>query len=135
MNYYNDIWFWRASDQAAGARHLRDRPHSNGDMDETTRPGVLRSLLLNLLRVMGLADQPVEARTAEELPERQDCACGDGEFGYREPVLDDGAWALRCPECGYLDRLEWLSEEARPLVLGLARRRRLLLRTRTATKS
>jgi hypothetical protein len=50
-------------------------------------------------------------------------------------VLDDGEWALRCPECGHLDRLEWLSEEARLLVLGLARRRRLLLRTRRAAKS
>jgi hypothetical protein len=70
MNYYNDIWFWRASDQAAGARHLRDRPHSSGDMDETPRPGVIRSLLLHLLSAIGLAEQPVEARTAEQLPER-----------------------------------------------------------------
>ena len=70
-----------------------------------------------------------------EGPQEEDCGCGDGEFGYREPVLDDGEWALRCPECGHLDRLEWLSEEARPLVLGLARRRHLLLRTRRAAKS
>jgi hypothetical protein len=132
MNYYNDIWFWRASDQAAVAQHLRDRPHANGDPDETARPGLIRSLLLHLLRVMGLAEQPVEATAADVLPERQDCACGDGEFGYREPVLDDGEWALRCPECGHLDRLEWLSDEARPLVLGLARRRSLLLTGKAA---
>jgi hypothetical protein len=24
MNHYCDIWFWRASDQEAVARHLRD---------------------------------------------------------------------------------------------------------------
>ncbi|MBA2534360.1 MAG: hypothetical protein H0V21_05075 [Rubrobacter sp.] len=132
MNYYNDIWFWRASDHAAVARHIRDRPHANSNTDETPRPGLIRSFLLPLLRVMGLAKQPVEARAAEELPERQDCACGDGEFGYREPVLEDGEWALRCPECGHLDRLEWLSDEARLLVLGLARRRSLLLRRKAA---
>jgi len=135
MNYYNDIWYWRASDQAAVARHLTDRPHSNGDKNETTRPGPIGSFLLHLLRLMGLAEQPLETRAVEELPERQDCDCGDGEFGYREPVFDDGEWALRCPECGHLDRLEWLSEETRPLVLGLARRRRLLLRTRRAAES
>jgi len=78
-----------------------------------------------------LAKQPVEARATEEVPERQDCACGDGEFGYKEPVLEDGEWALRCPECGHLDRLEWLSE-ARPLVLGLARRRSVLLMRKEA---
>jgi len=72
----------------------------------------------------GLAEKPVEARPPEykEMPVRKSCGCGGEEFGYREPVLDDGEWVLRCPECGRLDRLRWLSEEARPLALGLARR-------------
>jgi hypothetical protein len=72
----------------------------------------------------GLAERPVEARPPEykERPVRESCGCGGEEFGYREPVRDDGEWVLRCPECGRLDRLRWLSEEARPLALGLARR-------------
>jgi hypothetical protein len=75
----------------------------------------------------GLAKQPVEARPVEqeETPVRESCDCGgEEEFQYREAVLDDGEWVLRCPECGQLDRLYWLSDEARSLVLGLARRRR-----------
>ena len=133
MNYYNDVWFWRASDQAAVARHLRDRPPTTREPDKMPRPGLIRSSLLHLLRAVGLAEQPVGPRWAEELPARQDCACGDGEFGYREPVLGDGEWALRCPECGHLDRLEWLSDEARPLVLELARRRSLMMRKAAKT--
>jgi hypothetical protein len=74
----------------------------------------------------GLAKQPVQARPVdqEETPLRESCDCGgEEEFEYREAVLDDGEWVLRCPECGHLDRLYWLSEDARSLVLGLARRR------------
>ncbi|HSK86669.1 MAG TPA: hypothetical protein VK902_25175, partial [Rubrobacter sp.] len=55
------------------------------------------------------------------------------EFQYREAVLDDGEWVLRCPECGHLDRLHWLSEEARSLVLGVAQRRRRLWLRREVT--
>ncbi|MEJ7840796.1 MAG: hypothetical protein WKF95_03430 [Rubrobacter sp.] len=85
-----------------------------------------------MLRMVGLAGQPVQARPVEreETPVRESCDCGgEEEFEYREAVLDDGQWVLRCPECGHLDRLLWLSDEARPLVLAVAqRRRRLLLR-------
>jgi hypothetical protein len=126
MNYYCDIWFWRASDQAEVARHLRDRDWPTGEPDTPRRPGLLRSALLSMLSIIGLAQQPVEAREdeQEELPVRESCECGGGEFQYREAVLDDGEWVLRCPECGHLDRLYWLEGEARSLVLGLARRRR-----------
>ena len=126
MNYYCDIWFWRASDQAEVARHLRDRDWPAGEADLQRRPGLLRSALLSMLSITGLAQQPVEAREVEqeELPVRKSCDCGDEkEFQYREAVLDDGEWVLRCPECGHLDRLQWLSDETRSLVLGLARRR------------
>ena len=134
MNYYCDVSFWRASDQAAVARHLTDRPSTNGDPDITAGPGLIRSSLRSLLRVAGLVKWPVEANPVVELPAQEGCACeADGEFGYREPVLDDGEWALRCLECGHLDRLRWLSDEARPLVLGLAKRR-WVLRTRKAAK-
>ncbi|MDQ4128805.1 MAG: hypothetical protein M3151_12805 [Actinomycetota bacterium] len=72
----------------------------------------------------GLSEGPVEARPVEreEAPVRESCGCGSEGFEYREAVLDDGVWVLRCPGCGHLDRLGWLSAEARPLVLGLARR-------------
>src|SRR5215217_466654 len=94
MNHYCDMWFWRASDQEAVARHLRDRT--------TSVPDTLRRASLL----------------------RESCDCGgEEEFQYREAVLDEGEWVLRCPECGHLDRLYWLSEDARSLVLGLARRR------------
>jgi hypothetical protein len=86
-----------------------------------------------MLRTAGLAEQPVEAKPLEreETPVRESCGCGGEEFQYREAVLDDGEWVLRCPECGHLDRLRWLSDEARALVLGMARRRRRLRLRRT----
>ena len=127
MNYYCDIWFWRASDQAAVARYLTERDRINGVPDPPRRSGVLRSALLSVLSIIGLAEQPVERGPAEqeEMPVRESCECGgEKEFQYREAVLDGGEWVLRCPECGHLDRLYWLSGEARSLVLGLARRRR-----------
>jgi glutaredoxin 3 len=66
---------------------------------------------------------------------KESCFCGQSEEpGYREPVLNEGGqWALRCPDCGHLDDLSWVSEEARPLVLGLARRRRQVRLTRPRT--
>ena len=126
MNHYCDIWFWRASDQEAVARHLRDRDRTTGVPDAPRRASLLRSTLLSMLRMTGLAKQPVEARPVEqeETPVRESCDCGgEEEFEYREAVLDEGEWVLRCPECGHLDRLSWLSEESRTLLLGLARRR------------
>ena len=127
MNHYCDIWFWRASDQAEVAQHLRDRDRTTGVPDTPRHASLLRSALLSMLRMTGLAKQPVEARPVdqEETPVRESCDCGgEEEFQYREAVLDDGEWVLRCPECGHLDRLLWLSEESRALLVGLARRRR-----------
>ena len=134
MNHYCDIWFWRASDQEAVARHLRDRDRTTSVPDTLRRASLLRSALLSMLRMTGLAEQPVQASPVdqEETPVRESCGCGgEGEFQYREAVLDDGGWVLRCPECGHLDRLLWLSEESRALVVGLARRRRRVRVRRT----
>lgn len=119
MNQYCDIGFWRASDQAEIAQHLRDRDRMTGKPDAPRRAGLVHSALLSMLRKAG----PVER---EETPVQESYACGEEEFQDREAVLDRGEWVLRCPECGHLDRLRWLSDEARPLVLGLARRRRRL---------
>jgi hypothetical protein len=126
MNYYCDIWYWRASDQEQVARHVTDRTRISGQPDPPRRTGLVRSALLSMLRTAGLMEQPVEASPVEqeETPVRVGCDCGgEEEFQYREAVLDDGEWVLRCPECGHLDRLRWLSEESRTLLLGLARRR------------
>jgi len=134
MNHYCDIWFWRASDQEAVARHLRDRDRTTSVPDTLRRASLLRSALLSMLRMTGLAKQPVEARPVEqeETPVRESCECaGEEEFQDREAVLDDGEWVLRCPECGHLDRLLWLSEESRALLVGLARRGRRVRVRRT----
>ena len=127
MNHYCDIWFWRASDQEAVARHLRDRDRSTSVPDTLRRASLLRSALLSMLRMTGLAKQPVQASPVdqEETPVRESCGCGgEEEFQYREALLDDGEWVLMCPECGHLDRLLWLSGESRALLVGLARRGR-----------
>jgi hypothetical protein len=129
VNHYCDIWFWRASDQAEVARHLTDRTRMSGEPDAPRSTGLVRSALLPVLRMAGLTKQPGEAEPDEREGTlvRESCECGgEEEFEYREPVLDGGEWVLRCPECGHLDRLRWLSEEARPLVLAVARRRRRL---------
>jgi hypothetical protein len=134
MNHYCDIWFWRASDQEAVARHLRDRDRTTSVPDTPRRASLLRSVLLSMLRMTGLAKLPVQASPVdqEETPVRESCGCGgEEEFQYREAVLDDGEWVLRCPECGHLDRLLWLSEESRALLVGLARRRKRLQVRRT----
>jgi hypothetical protein len=134
MNHYCDIWFWRASDQEAVARHLRDRDRTTGEPDPPWRAGLVRSALLSILRMAGLVEQPVEARPVEqeETPVQESCECGgEEEFQYREAVLDAGEWVLRCPECGHLDRLLWLSEESRALLVGLARWRRRVRVRRT----
>jgi hypothetical protein len=46
---------------------------------------------------------------------KEACFCGRvGEIEDREPILkDDGQTVLRCPECGHLDDLLWLSADAR----------------------
>ena len=56
---------------------------------------------------------------------RETCYCGrTGEIDDREPVAtSDGNEALRCPDCGHLDRLEWLPEEARRHVFEEVERR------------
>jgi hypothetical protein len=125
-HYYCDLGFWRASDQAEVARHLTDRTRMSGEPDPPRRAGLLQSALLRMLRMVRLAEQSDEAKPLEreETPARESCDCGgEEEFEYREAAIDDGKWVLRCPECGHVDRLLWLSEETRPLVLGLARRR------------
>ena len=126
MNHYCDIWFWRASDQEQVARHLRDRARITGEPDAPRRAGLIKSALLWMLRTAGLMEQPVEASPLkqEETPARENCGCGgEEEFQYREAVLDDGEWVLRCTECGHIDRLVWLSDESRALLVGMARRR------------
>jgi hypothetical protein len=53
VNHYCDIWFWRASDQAAVARYLTDRTRMSGEPDAAPRrAGLLRSALLPLLRMV-----------------------------------------------------------------------------------
>jgi hypothetical protein len=133
MNHYCDIWFWRASDQEAVARHLTDRTRITGEPDTRRRAGLVRSAFQSILRTAGLMEQPVQASPVdqEETPVRESCGCGGEEFQYREAVLDDREWVLRCHECGHLDRLLWLSEESRALVVGLARRRRRVRVRRT----
>jgi hypothetical protein len=55
------------------------------------------------------------------------CYCGRaGEIEDREPVRDGGERALRCPECGHLDYLHSLSEDARALVFEEAERKATL---------
>jgi len=132
MNHYSDVWFWRASDQEAVARHLADRGRTTAEPNPQRRAGLLRSALLTVLRTAGLT-KPAEAGPVEqeETPAREGCDCGgEEEFEYREAVLD-GEWVLRCPECGHLDRLLWLTEESRALLVGMARRRRRVLVRRT----
>ena len=106
---------------------------TTAEPDPPQRTGLVLSALLFVLRTTGLAKQPVEASPIEqeETPVRESCDCGGKEFRYREAVLDDGEWVLQCPECGHLDRLLWLSDENRSLLLGLARRRRRVQVRRT----
>jgi hypothetical protein len=53
VNHYCDIWFWRASDQAEVARHLRDRDQTTGAPDTPRRAGPVRSALRSILRMTG----------------------------------------------------------------------------------
>ena len=82
MNLYCDIWFWRASDQAAVARHLiTDRTRTTGEPDTPRRASLLRSALLSMLRIAGLTEQPIQASPVEqeETPVRESCGCGGEE--------------------------------------------------------
>lgn len=56
---------------------------------------------------------------------RETCFCGrTDDLRNREPVLDDNSrWALRCPDCGHLDYLRWLSDEAGLVLWGEAKER------------
>ena len=56
----------------------------------------------------------------------ESCYCGrSGDLEDQEPVLDAaGRWLLRCPTCGHLDDLGWLTEEAALLLWGETKRQR-----------
>ena len=56
---------------------------------------------------------------------QESCYCGrTGEISDREPVvLEDGTTGLACPDCGHVDRLEWLPEDARKSILEEAARK------------
>lgn len=58
---------------------------------------------------------------------KESCFCGrTGAVEDWEPILDgDGRSVLRCPDCGHVDCLRWLSEENDFLLWGEARRRRV----------
>jgi uncharacterized Zn finger protein len=47
------------------------------------------------------------------------CYCGHvGSLEDRQPIVDErGRGALRCRECGHVDHLLWLSEDARSKVI------------------
>ena len=66
MDHYCDIWFWRASDQAAVARHLiTDRPRMTGEPDTPRLASLLRSALLSMFRMARPTEHPVEAKPLE----------------------------------------------------------------------
>jgi hypothetical protein len=66
MNHYCDIWFWRASDQAAVARHLiTDQTRMTGEPDTPRRASLLRSALLSMFRMARPTEDPVEAKPLE----------------------------------------------------------------------
>jgi hypothetical protein len=66
MNHYCDIWFWRASDQAAVARHLiTDRTRMTAEPDTPRLASLLRSALLSMFRMARPTEDPVEAKPLE----------------------------------------------------------------------
>ena len=85
MNHHCDLGFWRASDQAEVARHLTDRTRMTGEPHTPRGVGLVQLALLPMLRMAGLAEQPVEAKPVEleETPVRESCDCGGEEFEYR----------------------------------------------------
>jgi hypothetical protein len=66
MNHYCDIWFWRASDQAAVARHLiTDRTRMTGEPDTPRLASLLRSALRSMFRMARPTEYPVKAKPLE----------------------------------------------------------------------
>jgi uncharacterized Zn finger protein len=65
---------------------------------------------------------------------KESCYCGRaGDIEDHDPLIDAyGQRALRCPDCGHVDDLRWLSEDARRLVLEKAERREVAARPLTA---
>ena len=57
------------------------------------------------------------------------CYCGlTGEIEDREPVATgEGGRALKCPDCGHLDNLDRLPEEARRRAFEEAESRQLVV--------
>ena len=103
MNHYCDIWFWRASDQEAVARHLTDRTRITGEPDTRRRAGLVRSALLSILRTAGLTEQPVEARPVEqeEAPVRESCDCDGGRSSSTgRPCSTTGSGFSGAPSAG-----------------------------------
>jgi hypothetical protein len=115
MNHYCDIWYWRASDQEAVARHLRDRARTTGEPETPRRAGLLRSALL-FRAAHGGADGA--AGRGETRSSREETRYGRAVAAVRRssstgrPCSTTGEWVLRCPECGHLDRL--LGSRRRP---------------------
>ena len=66
MNHFCDIWYWRASDQEAVARHLRDQARITGKPDAPRRAGLVRSASPAILRTAGLMEQPPEGQKVVE---------------------------------------------------------------------
>ena len=66
MNHFCDIWYWRASDQEAVARHLRDQARITGEPDAPRRAGLVRSASPAILRTAGLMEQPPEGQKVVE---------------------------------------------------------------------
>ena len=66
-----------------------------------------------------MARGPEEVNVVQEV-----CYCGRvGEVQERKLVTDgDGKQALECPECGHLDHLSWLPEDARDRLFAGAKR-------------
>ncbi len=64
----------------------------------------------------------------------ESCFCGrTGEIEGREFVVDDeGSQALRCPDCGHLEYLVWLPEDARDRMFEKAAARATLSGASTA---
>ena len=70
-------------------------------------------------------DRACELHKEVEQQMQEACYCGRvGEIEDREPIVDgDGQEALRCPKCGHLEHLLWLSEDARILLMEGAKHR------------
>jgi hypothetical protein len=71
-----------------------------------------------------LASKSYRPNDEEAVDVQEVCYCGRrGEIESREPVRDGGVRALRCPDCGHLDDLSWIPDDARSSVFEEAERR------------